>query len=309
MRLHPQPRQRHDRRAPQKGSGPAPPRRGIATTLPGDAIGKSWNVVGGQERQRQARRFAGVERLQIDERELGQLVDERAVGLEELRARRADEQQRRAGSVPDEVRDELQRGLARPVQILDDHDCRAVVGDALEEAGQGGEVLLPACLARRKTDQRQEPVDEPLVYPVGGGRLPELALHCIRRITLIYSGVCADNIAQRPVGQALSVRRATRLTPVAERLGTRVDEAEELPHEARLPDARLPHDRANRGDPAATVLSSRPDKTASSTSRPIMGAASRHYSHAPSGHRMRRHPPLERPCLSLHACVRKALRT
>ena len=188
MPLHPQPRQRHDRRAPQKGSGPAQPpsaKKGSPPHCPATRSGKSWNVVGGQERQRQARRFAGVERLQIDERELGQLVDERAVGLEELRARRADDQQRRAGSVPDEVRDELQRGLARPVQILHDRDCRAVVGDELlEEAGQGGEVLLPACLARRKTDQRQEPVDEPLGDPVGGGRLPELALHCIRRITL-----------------------------------------------------------------------------------------------------------------------------
>ena len=113
-----------------------------------------------QKLPEQERRLLVGERL---ERERGRVELAAAPAgppLEELRPRRADHEQRDVGHPVDQLVDEVEQALVRPVQVLEDEHERALLGKGLEEAAPGREGLVPPvaaelCLAC-ETDEREE---------------------------------------------------------------------------------------------------------------------------------------------------------
>jgi hypothetical protein len=65
---------------------------------------------------------------------------------EQLRPSAADEQEGNPGRPVAEMIDEVEQALVRPVQVLEDEDERAPVGESLEEAAPGGEALVEVSL-------------------------------------------------------------------------------------------------------------------------------------------------------------------
>src|SRR4249919_1702235 len=74
----------------------------------------------------------------------------------QFRARRTDDEQRYARRPVDEMVDEVEEAFVGPVEILEDEDERALVGDSLEEAApRGKRLVLPLIPARDVLDPRQ----------------------------------------------------------------------------------------------------------------------------------------------------------
>ena len=70
-------------------------------------------------------------------------------GAKELGPSRADDEHRHSGRPVDEVVDEVEQALVRPVQVLEDENERAALGDGLEEPPPGGERLRSTIAAGR----------------------------------------------------------------------------------------------------------------------------------------------------------------
>ena len=150
-----------------------------------------------------------------------------------------------------QVVDEIEEAGVGPLQILEDEDGGAAVGDALEERPPGGEQLLALsgrCLveAEEGRQARLHPA------PVGGIRdvLRDRRLElrpCRGRIVRFGdSGAAADHLAECPVADPLAVCERASLVPV-DVLDEPVDVLEEFPREAALADPGLAHDRDEPG--------------------------------------------------------------
>ena len=87
------------------------------------------------------------ERRERDRRRVALAAAPAGPPLEQLRPRRADDEQRHAGRPVDEVVDEVEQAVVGPVQILEDEHERALLGERLEEAAPGGERLVAAVAA------------------------------------------------------------------------------------------------------------------------------------------------------------------
>ena len=83
---------------------------------------------------------------------------------QQLRPRGAEDEERDAARPVDEVVDEVEQRVVGPVQVLEDEDERALVGDRLEVAPPGGERLVAAVarrLVRLEPGERTQPPLDP----------------------------------------------------------------------------------------------------------------------------------------------------
>jgi hypothetical protein len=92
-------------------------------------------------------------------------------GVEQLRARLANDQHRRALDPVGEVVDQVEEGGLAPVDVVEGHDQRSAGGEALEEAADRPVGLLQPDVGGPQAEQRSEPVaDELVVGGIGRGR-------------------------------------------------------------------------------------------------------------------------------------------
>ena len=87
------------------------------------------------------RRLLVRERRERERRRVQLAAAPAGPALEQLRPRGADDEQRNVRHPLDELVDEVEQALVRPVQVLDDEHERPLLGERLEEAAPGGEGL------------------------------------------------------------------------------------------------------------------------------------------------------------------------
>jgi hypothetical protein len=147
------------------------------------------------------------------------------------------------------VVDEVEQAVIGPLEVLEDEDDDASLGDPLEEDAPRREERLavrPIALATLHSEQLKQARLEPA--PLGVIRDPllerrgELRARCGRVVRLDDPRPAAHHLGQRPEADPLSVRRGAALVPVDD-LGDAVDVLLELPDQPRLADPALPHDR------------------------------------------------------------------
>jgi hypothetical protein len=149
--------------------------------------------------------------------------------------------------------DEVEQAVVGPVQVLEDEDERALLGQALEEATPGSEGLGPALTSRGRLlaepDERLEMGYEPFELR-GVGDVPhraaQLLLGDVARIGLEDSGLGFDDLGESPERHALAVRERASLPPEDE-IGIGLDGVQELVDEAALADAGHPDEREELG--------------------------------------------------------------
>ena len=164
--------------------------------------------------------------------------------LEQLRARRRDDEQRHVGHPLDELVEEVEERLVGPVDVLDDQDERTLLGERLEEAPPGGERLVAAVaadllLAAEAEERQQVRLDAGLVAGPGERVLDRPAdLRCDvgRCVLLDDARLRLHDLAERPQRDPVSVGETATLAP-GDELRVGVDDALELEDEPALADA------------------------------------------------------------------------
>jgi hypothetical protein len=142
-----------------------------------------------------------VERGERDDRATGSRLAPLGPALEQLRAGEADHEQRHARGAGGDVLERVDQRRLGPVDIVEDQDERAVAGGDLEQAPDGPVRLLDRHRARCGADQPRDPLgDAPSVGVVADERSD-------RRL-VDAAGERADDLGQRPVGDALAVGHA-----------------------------------------------------------------------------------------------------
>jgi hypothetical protein len=168
--------------------------------------------------------------------------------FEELGPSRAQEEERGRDAPVEEVLEELQQGLVRPVEVLDDEDRRSACGQGLEEATPGGERLLlrrSRAVARRPdegSEARLEPRPLGVVLEERSDRVAELGRGNLAVVRLEDPRLRLHDLPERPEGDALAVGEAAPVPP-GDELRPIVEGASELSDEAALPNAGLANDR------------------------------------------------------------------
>ena len=87
------------------------------------------------------------ERLELDRRRADAAAAPARADVEELRPREAEDQQRALADPLRKVVDQLEQGLLRPVDVLEDEDERLHVGELVDELARGPRDLGLAALA------------------------------------------------------------------------------------------------------------------------------------------------------------------
>ena len=164
--------------------------------------------------------------------------------LEELGPRRRDDEQRYVGHPVDELVEEVEEALVGPVDVLDDDDERALLGETLEEAAPGGERLVPAIASQLRfageAEEREEMCLDPRLVAGSGERvlhgLVDLRRDLLGRVLLEDASLRLDDLAERPQRDPVAVGEAATLAP-GDELRVGVDDSMELVDEAALADA------------------------------------------------------------------------
>jgi hypothetical protein len=173
--------------------------------------------------------------------------------VEELGPRQAEHVDRGVSAPLDQVVDEGQQPGVGPLQVLEDHDDRGLLGDALEERPPGPEELILAAgrgLADAQQGQQGDLDPAPLLLVACPGRhglgdpLPSRGVV----LPLHQAGAFANHLAERPEGDPAAVGGRSAVVPIDD-VDEAVDVLEELPREPALADAALPGDR-HQPDPA-----------------------------------------------------------
>jgi len=135
------------------------------------------------------------------------------------------------------------------VQVLEDEHERRVVRERLEEAPPRGEALALRNLlvvGGREPDQAPHPDGHPVGLPRIGGDpadgLVELGGGLVVGVGLEDAGLPLHDLCERPEAGAFAVGQRAPLPPGRE-VRLRLDRAEELVDEARLPDSRNADER------------------------------------------------------------------
>jgi hypothetical protein len=159
--------------------------------------------------------------------------------------RGSDHQQGHAAHGAHKVLEEGEQGVVGPVQILYHQDQRAAGGHGFKKAAPCGELL--GLLSRRRgaaeqPEQRSQSHLQPFALILVGdegrdGRL-EFDRDHRRVIRLQHTGLCLDDLPQRPEGHTLAVGQAVALAP-DHQLGLIIDEPQQFPDEPALADPGL----------------------------------------------------------------------
>ena len=166
--------------------------------------------------------------------------------VEEVGAGQGDDVDRMAARPCQQLLDEVEEAVIRPLEVLEDHDHRRDVGDALEE-GSPGHGKLASLLRLNVADPEQ--VKEWLFergalvgigHELGQARGQQLAggrlIGCV-----VGADPHAHHLAERPEADAVAVGGRAALVPVHD-FGDAVDVLQELPCQPALADAALADD-------------------------------------------------------------------
>ena len=164
--------------------------------------------------------------------------------FEELGPRRRDDEQRDVRHPVDELVEEVEEALVRPVDVLDDDDERTLLGETLEEAAPGGEGLVSAiaselCVAGEAEEREEMRLDARLVARAGERVLDDLVdlrRDVLRRVLLENARLRLDDLAERPERDPVTVGEAASLAP-GDELRVGIDDALELVDEPALADS------------------------------------------------------------------------
>ena len=140
--------------------------------------------------------------------------------LEQLRARAADHEQRRALDEVDEGVDEVEQPVVGPLEVVEDEHERPPLRERLEEDAPAGEELrvtfAEADVLGHEPDERLEARSDPaslrLAYQLLHG-VRELRRSRARVIVLVDSRLRLDDLAERPERDAVAVRQAPAVPP------------------------------------------------------------------------------------------------
>ena len=136
--------------------------------------------------------------------------------LQQLGPRRGDDQQRHASHPFDEVVDEVEETLVRPVEVLEDEHGRAGVGQRLEETTPRRERLGPAvvrALLAAQPEQRPDVGEHPFGLVRSGKSVSTVSASLASATSadsFSRTPACAfDHLAERPEADALAVGQAS----------------------------------------------------------------------------------------------------
>ena len=185
-------------------------------------------------------------------RERGQ-GERRGVGLppaparstgEQLRAGRADDEHRNVPGPLDEMVDEVEQAVVRPLQVFEDEHEWAQIRERLEEAAPGGEGLVAAIgrgVGPSQADERTQMVLDPTGLLAVGHRLgddvPDLLAGNLGGVGLEDACMRFHRLAERPERDPFAVGERPSLAPVDELVRVAVYLARELPDEPALADS------------------------------------------------------------------------
>ena len=166
--------------------------------------------------------------------------------LEQLRPGERQHVDRRVARPLEQVLDEVEQRLIRPLHVLEDEHRRVDVGQPLEEQPPGREQVLALVAALLQREQvREARLDEAALLRVGKVLLDdrgELGERRGRLLVLGDPGAHPDHVGERPVRDALAVREAAPAVPVRD-LRDPVEVLVELPRQPRLADPGDARDR------------------------------------------------------------------
>ena len=222
--------------------------------------------------------------------------------VEQLGACRAEDEQRDAARPVDEVVDEVEQRVVGPVQVLEDEDERALVGERLEEAAPRRERLVAprrrtsSSVSRPASGRRCRSIQPAsrVVADESLDGLPELLLRLLRTVGLEDPGLRLDHLAERPERHAFAVRKRAAVAPVDEPEVSGLDRLEELEDEPALADARDADERdelrlAARGSRGRRSRAGALSSCVAADERRAADAARRRRAHVPAA------PPRRRP--------------
>ena len=169
---------------------------------------------------------------------------------EELRPRRAHDQEWDVARPVDQLVEEVEEAVVGPVQILEHQHGRAALGECLEEATPGRGPLLHRLRAGvsllGQPDQGAQVACDPALLVLLRDQLGHAPVELVRRLAigvrLQDARLGLDHLAERPIAHAVSVGQAPALSP-GDQVRHPFDVDEELVHQAALPDARLADQR------------------------------------------------------------------
>ncbi len=178
--------------------------------------------------------------------------------VEQLRPSEGDDEDRGRLGPAKQVVDEVEQARVGPVEILEQHDRRRLVGDAFEQDPPGGEQDIPPTGRRwLEAEQGEEGGLDPAAVRLVGD---ELADHLGDPgagggivVGLRQPGPLADHLAEGPEGHAVAIGRRPALMP-EDALDDAVDVLLELPREATLADARR---AGHRDEPRPAIAAGR----------------------------------------------------
>ena len=154
--------------------------------------------------------------------------------VEQLGARRGDDEQR-AACIAHDALDQVEQRVVAPVQVLDEHDRRPIGRQTLEERDRGVMELFADVHGARVAGPRAAERESQ------GAVLAETTGDVRVGVAVADVEVLLDDLAERPVGR-VPVREAPPGPPP--RLGLLFGKPQpELAHEARLPHAGVAEDR------------------------------------------------------------------
>ena len=225
----------------------------------GDAGGDlRRDVVAEQVRdQRPGRRLR--ERVEHDRPRRRRARQEREV-LGQVRARRADDQDRRAALVLEQVLDEPQERRLGPVQVVEEDQHGPLPRQRLEQAADGPGDLLRAREHVVEADRAGEPGDDEVRLRHARQQREQLLACRIAGVAVLDPRERLQHDREREVGDPLAVGDAAAL----EHGGALADDCGELVGEPRLPGAGV----AEQGDRPARALT-RPPPRRPRAARPV----------------------------------------
>src|SRR5512132_3812366 len=195
-----------------------------------------------EELMEQLRRFVLGERRKRDRRGVRLAAAPSRTTREQLGPGGGDDEERDGTRPVDEIVDEVEQALVRPVQVFEHEDERIELGEPFEETPPGGEALRAAIRAElpwvAETTERSELTPHPFRFLRIGHCFVddhlELGVRALLRLALEYSSVSLEDLAEGPES-AFTVGKTPALSPIDEvRLG--LHRCEELVHEPALPD-------------------------------------------------------------------------
>jgi hypothetical protein len=164
-----------------------------------------------QEVLDQALAVGGVERLQQQRGGVELAAPPSWAGVQQLRAGQAAQQDRGLAGPVGDVVDEVEQGRLGPVQVVQQHHQRPLAGQRLQQPAHRPRQLLGAVVQLGQAEQAGQPLDDQRGVLLAGEHRLQLGPGGVRPVGVGQARRRAQQLGDRPVGDALAVRQAAAL--------------------------------------------------------------------------------------------------